>query len=1095
MKLIARELFFFSAHVFKNRNKQKGFFPLASEKFIHFIFFFISITLSISISSVVAGDSSEFNSDLFKHVKWRQIGPANFGGRIDDIEAVPDNPKIIFIAAASGGIFKTVNNGVTWKPVFDEEGTSLSIGDLAIAPSDSNIIWAGTGEPNNRQSSSWGDGVYKSVDGGETWQYMGLKETHHIGRIVIHPQNPDIVYVAAMGHLWGPNPERGLYRTKDGGKNWENVLFINNDTGVVEVAMESNGRVIYAGAYQRRRRAWGFVGGGPHSGLYRSMDRGDTWDKLSKGLPQGDTGRIGVDISQSHPHIVYAIVQNKDGGVFRSEDRGQSWAKMSSINPRPSYYSQIRVDPINPNKVWVLGSPLSVSIDEGKEFTIAAVEIRRSAAQQKAAENVHVDHHALWIDPNDPDHLLLGNDGGLYISYDNSKHWDFIDNLPLAQYYAIGVDNRDPYWIYGGTQDNGTWGIPCRTYSSRLGIRNSDVVNIANGDGFYAAIDPKDYKVVYAETQGGRLLFVDLETKEEKSLQPVPEGSEEEYRFNWNSPLMLSPHDSDILYFGGNRLFKTSDRGHSWEVISPDLTQDQDWKKIPIMGIVRDDNTLSRDDGVSSFGTITTISESPLQAGLIYVGTDDGNVQMTQDGGKTWQNLTEKFRLPGARWVSRVLASFHGAGTAYVCFDGHQDDDFKPYIFQTTDFGKTWKSISEGMPDGMAVNVLAEHPRNADLLLAGTEFGLFITIDEGKSWILAGESLPRVPVDDIVIQARENDIVLGTHGRSIIILDDISMLETLNEKVLDSEAHLFPPRDAIQFHDRMEVATDQGAREFSGKNPDYGALITYYLKSDPPPQEKVSTKGEEDEEESKKQEEKPKVKIVILDKEEKVVREMQGPDRKGFHRINWDLHHSLSFTPREAGGAVFARQTGPFVLPGEYTVKLMARDMELVQKVQVKIDPLAKTNPEALQARLEASMEVMEMERVSREAQKTVDEMKKEIKRIEEMVKEKENGPEEVKDRIQDISKKMDEIGEILKTGRRSLQSEIGGLRRQLQASSSAPTQSQLWKKKHLSAKLEEGIQKINGLITVEFPELQSLLKKYDIRPVFPKVIKLKKEQ
>ncbi len=1093
MRFLTKKFFIFSRAASKIPNRKiEGFFM----SYLRFLScsFFLLVTISISVYPLVATDSSNFNSDILKHIKWREIGPANFGGRISDIEAVPENPKIIFVASASGGIFKSVNNGVTWQPVFDEEGTSLSIGDIAIAPSDPNIIWAGTGEPNNRQSSSWGDGVYKSIDGGETWRYMGLKETHHIGRIVIHPQNLDIVYVAALGHLWGTNPERGLYRTKDGGKTWEKILFINKDTGAVDVAIERNGRVLYAAAYQRRRRAWGFVGGGLHSGLYRSMDGGDTWEKLSKGLPEGDTGRIGIDISKSHPNIVYAIVQNKDGGVFRSEDRGQTWTRVSESNPRPSYYSQIRIDPLNPNKVWMLGSRLSVSIDGGKTFSVAAVEIRRSDRDKKAAENVHVDHHALWIDPKDPDHLLLGNDGGFYISYDGSKNWDFIDNLPIAQYYAIGVDNREPYWIYGGTQDNGTWGIPSRTYSSRLGIRNSDVVNIANGDGFYVALDPQDHTAIYAETQNGRLLFVDLETKEEKSLQPVPEDPKEEYRFNWKSPLILSPHNSNILYYGGNKLFKTSDRGHSWEVISTDLTLNQDWKKIAIMGVIRNEDTLSRDDGVAHFGTITTLCESPLQSGLIYVGTDDGNVQMTQDGGKTWQNLSEKFRLPGPRWVSRVLTSHHGAGTAYISFDGHQDDDFKPYIFKTTDFGKTWKSISEGIPDGMAVNVLAEHPRNADLLLAGTEFGLFVTIDGGKSWILAGESLPRAPVDDIVIHARENDIVLGTHGRSIIILDDIAMLEHLDEKVLDSEAHLFPPGDAIQFHDRMEVATDQGAAEFSGTNPDYGALITYYLKSDPsPPEEKASTKGEEDKEESRKQEEKPKVKIVILDKEEKVVRELEGPDRKGFNRISWNLRYPLSFESRVDDGGWYERQKGPFALPGEYTIKLIARKQELIQKFQVMIDPRAKTTPEALQARFEASMKVMEMQRAFVEAQKAIEEMEKEMKRIKEMVKDKEKVSEKIRDRIKNISEKLDKIKEIFKRGRRGPRSEIWSLARQLQASSSAPTQSQLRKMQHLMTKVVENIEKVNTLLTQEFPELQSELEKGGIRPVIHKPIKLLK--
>jgi len=1059
---------------------------ICAKKILIFSVFCLLVIFSISANLLVAADTTNFNSDIFKYLKWREIGPANFGGRVDDIEAVAENPKIIFIASASGGIFKSVNNGVTWKPVFDEEGSSLSIGDIAISPSDPNIVWLGTGEANNRQSSSWGDGVFKSVDGGETWKYMGLKETHHIGRIVINPQDPEIVYVAAVGHLWGANPERGLYRTKDGGKTWEKILFINNDTGVGDVAIEKNGRVLFASAYQRRRRAWGFVGGGPHSGLYRSLDGGDTWEKLIKGLPQGDTGRIGLDISRSHPNIVYSTVENKNGGIFRSEDEGETWTRMNEMNPRPSYYSQIRIDPSNPNKIWVLGTQLSVSIDGGKTFSIAAVETRTSPASQQAGENVHVDHHALWIDPNDPDHLFLGNDGGFYMSYDGSKNWHFLDNLPIAQYYAIGIDTRDPYWIYGGTQDNGTWGIPSRTYSTRLGIRNSDVINISDGDGFYAAVDPKDHRAIYAEMQGGRLFFVNLETKEEKTIFPVPEDPKEEYRFNWNSPLILSPHDSNILTFGGNKLFKSADRGHSWEVISPDLTRNEDWKKIPIMGIVRNENTLSRDDGVSNFGTITSISESPLQSGLIYAGTDDGNVQMTQDGGKTWQNLTEKFALPAPHWVSRVLASHHGAGAAYVSFDGHQDDDFRPYIFKTTDFGKTWKTIRGDLPDGMVVNALAEHPRNQNFLLAGTEFGLFISINGGTNWVLAGGNLPRTPVDDIVINDRENDIILGTHGRGIFILDDIAMLEKLDSKVLDSEIFLFPPRKAMQYYDIKEIATDQGAAIFRGPNPDYGALITYYLKNDPPP-----AQGKTESKEKPKEEKTPKVKIVILDKDQKVVREMEGPDRRGFNRVNWDLCYPLSFKPPTGDEGGGGSQSGPHVLPGEYTVKLIARNQELILKLQeVRVDPRAKTSPEALRARFESSMTVMEMQRAFTEVQRAIEEMEKEIKRIKEMMKDLEKAPEEIGNKIQDVSKKIDEIKESFGVRQRGIRSEIWSLAGQLHSSFSAPTQSQARKIQQLMKKLAEIIEKTNALLAQEFPVLESQLEKSGVRPLIHKPIK-----
>ncbi len=1031
--------------------------------FILFILTFINISFATPTFSL---------TEALKNIKWRQIGPASFGGRIDDIEAVVDDPKIIFVAAASGGIFKTVNNGITWKPVFDEEGISLSIGDIAIAPSDPNIVWAGTGEQNSRQSSSWGNGVYKSLDGGETWVHMGLEDTQRIGRIVINPNDPNIVYVAALGHLWGPNPERGLYRTKDGGKTWEKILYINEDTGVVDIAMENNGRILYAAAYQQRRRAWGFVGGGPHSGIYRSLDGGDTWEKLEKGLPKGDTGRIGLDISKSHPHIVYAIIENKNGGVFRSENRGESWTRMSDFNHRPMYYSQIRVDPKNPDKIWALGSPLFLSIDGGKTFT-----------SEGTGEKIHVDHHALWINPNNPDHLLLGGDGGFYISYEGSKNWHFIDNLPLAQYYAIGVDNQEPYWIYGGTQDNGSWGIPSRTYS-QSGILNSDVVNIAYGDGFYAAVDPQDHTAVFTESQNGRLYFVDLTTREEKGIRPVPEDPNEEYRWNWCTPLIISPHNPTTLYAGGNKLFRSRDRGHSWEVISPDLTKNQDWKKIPIMGVVRNEDTLSRDDGVAHYGTLTTISESPLQEGLIFIGTDDGKVQMTKNGGKEWIDLTKKFPFTEDRWVTRVLASHHDPAVAYVSFSGHQDDDFAPYIFKTSDYGATWKKISTGIPHGMVVNSLAEHPRNPNLLFAGTEFGLFISIDGGKKWFLAGGVLPRAPVDDIIIHPRENDLILGTHGRGIIILDDITFLEKLEEKVFNSEVYLFPPRETIQFYE-MRALPDTGASKFIGPNPDYGVLITYYLKDDPKDLKAQGKKEEKAEEEKKEGEsEEPKVKIVILDKEGRVIRELEGPDRKGFNRIAWDLRYPLSFEAKKGDEGWFGPYKGPFVLPGEYLVKLIARNQELVEKVNVKIDPQAKTTPEALKARFEASMAVAELQRAFKEGQKLTQEINAEINRLKNIFKEKEEIPEAVKERLENLSKKLEPIEKEFKSGWEGPEFEIMDLAGQLQASTSAPTVAQMRKYKQLTDRTEKSIANLNSFLSDEFHKLYDFLQEKGIQTI-----------
>ena len=998
------------------------------------------------------------------NVPWRQIGPASYGGRIDDIEAVVTQPQIIFVATASGGLFKTVNNGVTWRPVFDEEGTSLSIGDVAIAPSDANVVWLGTGEPNSRQSSSWGDGVYRSLDGGETWTFAGLRDTHHVGRIVVHPRNPDVVFVAALGHLWGPNAERGLYRTRNAGKTWDRVLGIDNDTGVVDVAIDQDGRTLFAAAYQRRRRAWGFVGGGPGSALYRSLDGGDTWEKLGGGLPAGTLGRIGVEISRSNPDVVYALVEHKTaGGVYRSNDRGATWTRQNALNPRPMYYSQIRIDPKNPDKVWVLGG-VAMSLDGGKTFRTEGL-----------SDRVHTDHHALWIDPNDPDRLLLGNDGGLYFSYDGARNWDFIDNLPIGQYYDIDIDGRDPYWVYGGTQDNGTWGIPSRT-SSQLGITNMDVVNIAYGDGFYTAIDPRDPRTIYANSQSGRTYLVDLDTREEKGIRPVPADPKEEYRFNWSTPMLISPHDPNVVYYGGNKLFRTSDRGQRWEVIGPDLTRNQEWKKLPLMG-ERNDDTLSRDDGVSDYGTITTISESPRQAGLIYVGTDDGLVQVTRDGGKSWQNITDKFKLPGARWVSRVLASQHQAGTAYVSFDGHQDDDFAPYIFRTTDSGATWTPVSGDLPAGMVVNALAEHPRNANLLFAGTEFGLFVSIDGGRHWTLMRGSLPRVPVDDILIAARDNDLVLGTHGRSIIILDDISALEKSDASLLTRDMHLFAPREATQYYEARALPSP-GAANFSGPNPPYGALITYYLKSSPSPSATDGDGG------AAAPNPDPKVTIEIVDSAGAIVRTLEGPDRAGFNRVAWDLRYPLPFTPAPGEESWFGPPKGTFVLPGTYTVRLRARGKELTESVSVRIDPRARTSPDALRARFDASQRIAELQRAFFEAQKASQEIDKELQRVTEIVKATPPVAAPVDARLKELSKQVADVKERLKPGWGGPQFLLLDVAGQLQASTTAPSEAQLRSIDQLRVKVTEGVDKVNVLLTRDLPELHKQLQAERIGPV-----------
>jgi photosystem II stability/assembly factor-like uncharacterized protein len=930
-------------------------------------------------SSAKPATSEPSKMDKFKSLQFREIGPAIMGGRIDDFAVVESNPNIVFVGVASGGVWKTTNNGTTWEPVFDKEGVS-TIGDIAIAPSDPSIVWVGSGEPNNRQSSSWGDGIYKSTDGGKTWKNMGLADTHHIGRVLIHPKNPDVVYAAALGHLWGANPDRGVYKTTDGGKTWNQVLKISSDTGVSDIAMDPDSPdTLYAAAYQRRRTPFGFNGGGSEAGIYKTTDGGVSWKKLTKGLPYengGETGRIGLDIYRKDSNIIYALVQHEKGGIYRSEDKGETWRKMSDSNPRPSYYSQVRVDPSNDLRIWVLGAAMFFSEDGGKTFSTRRVQ------------KIHGDFHALWIDPSNSNHLIAGSDGGIDWSYDNGKTWDFLNNIAIGQFYEIGLDNEKPYHICGGLQDNGSWCGPSATLG-RDGIANEDWTLIHGGDGFYAQIDNVEPWIVYTESQDGYLARRNLRTVQERSIKPEAKLGEPHYRFQWNSPVAVSVHDHNTIYYGGNYFFKSTDRGDSWTRLGNDLTSGVDRNKLQIWGKTPDKNTLSRHDGVEEYPTITTISESPVSADVLWVGTDDGNLQVTRDGGKTWKNVAAN--VPGVArgtYVSRVVASKHRQAAAYVTFDGHRSDDYGIYIFATSDYGETWKLIRNGIPDSAgSVHVVREHPRNANLLFAGSEFGLWISWDRGANWTAFKNNFPTVPVDDIELQADQNDLVLATHGRSIWIFDDLTPLEKMDDSVAANDFTFFPPRATYVWHVVVR-RWSAGQKAFSAKNPPAGALLNYYLKTALPPAESNgeaekkeaamgAQKPKTDEPESKpaaklsqkpaetpaeksaeklpdkpadKRDEKPadakegKVKIIVTDKDGKVIRELDGPGAAGVNRASWDLRYSppAEPTPEQleaiAAGYDFGPR-GPYVEPGEYLIKIKAGEREATQKVTVDDDP------------------------------------------------------------------------------------------------------------------------------------------------------------
>jgi photosystem II stability/assembly factor-like uncharacterized protein len=976
------------------------------------------------------------------------------GGRIDDIAVVEHDRRIIYVGTASGGIWQTVNGGTTWKPIFDNESVS-SIGALSVAPSDPNVIWAGTGEPNNRQSSSWGNGIYKSQDAGETWKHMGLAETHHIGRIVIDPQNPEVVFVAALGHLWGPNSERGLYRTADGGKTWNKVLFVNDDTGVVDVVMDpKNRRVLYAAAYQRRRTSFGFNGGGPHSGIYKSIDGGSTWQRLQNGLPEGDCGRIGLAVYRQESRVVYAIIESATGGIFRSEDSGESWRRMSSFNPRPMYYSQLHIDPNNDQRIWLLEGDLHYSQDGGRSFCGSGDDASYCFSWQGA---MHWDKHAMWIDPANSDYMVLGTDAGVYVSRDRARTWEFVNNIPLGQIYELSYDMQRPYHIYAGMQDNGTWEGPSRSLfrgESTLeaaGITNEDWFGLMAGDGFYSQVDPTDANIVYTERDNGGLVRLNRSSGERRVIQPDPMIGTSRYRFDWNTPVLLSPHDPKTIYVGGNKLFRSRDRGETWTE-SIDLTSSPDRDKMQIMGVLPSENTLSRDDGQATYGHIVTMAESPVRAGILWVGTDDGNLQVSRDAGATWRNVRANVAgVPKDTYVSRVVASYFDGGTAYVTFDGHRNDDYAPYVFKTSDFGATWKSLCSNLPNGFTISVIREHPRNAKLLFVGTEFGLFVTFDGGGNWLRLKNNLPTVPVDDIQIHPRENDLILGTHGRSIYILDDIGPMEELSEEVVASDVHLFSMHPAVMYRlfNRKNNA-GLGNQWFVGANPEYGASINYYLRIRPTQKEAVQ--------------------ISVLDKDGKLIRQWYGPQEAGINRTQWDLAFEPPAEPIY-GRHVTSITQGPLVLPGEYTVRVRVGKREFMKTLQVEEDPRIRVSDAELRVHRQTWLKLAGLYDSGQSLSKRIQELKSRLDGYVEWVKSSPNSAPMLK-AAGEIRAQLDATQSRLFPRPDGIVYRIGLLLGAVASYTGSPTSQQAAMIEDVSERLGTAIDRVNGIIQTSMPNL-----------------------
>ena len=808
----------------------------------------------LTLASAFAQEVPASKWDSFlANMSARQLGPTTMGGRIADVAVYEKEPRNFYVATASGGLWKTDNAGTSFTPVFEREG-SISLGAVAVSAKDPNIVWVGTGEASSRNSVAWGDGVYRSTDGGKTWANVGLKESRQISKISIDPNNADTVYVGALGPLWGAGGDRGVFKTTDGGKTWVNVLKVDDNTGVIDLAMDpSNSKILYAAMWQRRRFAYNFISGGPGSGLYKSTDSGKTWKKLAKGLPTTTIGRIGLSIFRKNTNVVIATIENKEaGGLYRSTDKGESWTKMSSTNPRPFYFSCPRQDPLDENRIYIFATGIQVSDDQGKTF-------------KGMNARLHPDFHAVWINPSDNNQMLVGNDGGMAQSYDRGVKWNQYQNLPIGQFYAIAFDYRKPFWVYGGLQDNGSWGYP--TQSNSGGVKFTDAFMTSGGDGFHVQVDPEDWSTVYSESQGGSIDRINQVTGASRGIQPnrgnstPPLAEGERLRFNWSTPFILSPWNSKTMYLGANKLFKSVNRGDSWRAISPDLTTNDPEKLKVGVGSVTPEDT-----GAERHCTIITISESPIKQGLLYVGTDDGQVQTSLDDGVSWTNITANIPdLPANTWCSRVTASKWAVGRVYATFDGHRSNDFKPYVYVSEDFGKTWSKLNTGLPDYDCVYVIREGIKNPNLLYMGSEMSLWISLDRGQNWSrFRSNGFPTIAVHDVQVHPRDMELIIGTHGRAIWTLN-VSGLEQLSDDVLAKDAAVLQPSNVYNLGFMPSAQFELADSYFISRNTQPGTDIFYYLKAD------VADD----------------VKITVSDITGRVVGDFTGSKKAGLNTVRW----------------------------------------------------------------------------------------------------------------------------------------------------------------------------------------------------------------
>jgi len=1005
--------------------------------------------LAVAVLPTLGAAQAQIESSVFAGLRARAIGPAVMSGRIAAIDAVAEDPITIFVGSASGGVWKSEDAGITFDPVFDDH--TMSIGAIRIDPSNPEIVWVGTGETWVRNSVSVGDGIYRSTNGGDTWEHLGLEETERIARIEVDPTDGERVFVCATGHLWNGNPERGVYRTADGGETWEKVLYIGEDTGCSDISMDPHApNVIYAGMWQFRRLPWFFESGGPGSGLYRSIDGGDTWQELTNGLPAGEKGRIAVSVAPSRPHVVYALVEAEETALYRSEDMGGGWERLNdsfNIEVRPFYFAYIVVDPTDHDRVFKPGYNLTVSEDGGRSFS--------SPLPGDFGGSVHSDHHALWVNPNNPHELVLGTDGGVYVSYDRGHTWRLSKALPVSQFYEISYDMQIPYNVYGGLQDNGTWVGPSRKGG---GITAADWDLLFGGDGFHVFIDPSDPDFVYVEYQGGNLGRQQRSTGETKTIKPYAGGDEEELRFNWNTPIHVSPNNPGTLYMGAQYLFRTRDRGNTWERISPDLTTDDpDKQRQEESGGLTIDNSTAE-----NHTTIYTISESPLNERVIWVGTDDGNLQVTRDDGASWTNVVRNVPgLPRNTWVSHVEASRHAEGTAYVTFDGHRTGDMSTYVYRTRDYGASWEPLVGESVKGYA-HVIKEDLENAELLFLGTELGLFMSVDGGAAWARYETDFPQVAVRDLAIHPRENDLIIGTHGRGVWILDDITPLRALTPELLNETVAVLPTRPAVQTIGGGQ-SWFSGNAEFVGQNPPQAAAIVYY-------QRRRHIFGD--------------MNVEVYDPEGDLITTLPAGKVKGINRVDWPTRLPPPKVP-PASSLVPAFQ-GPRVAEGTYTYRLTKGDSTYEGTITVVADPRSPHSAEDRRLQQETALELYDMlERLTYVVEATVDLRDQARARAD-------STSGGTADRLDDYADELEGFrGGLLNTAggyvaaEQKLREDLGELYGRVNSYDGRPTNSELERKEMLARRLEEAVARFNALTSAErIDSLNERLERAQLAPL-----------